>query len=184
MADIIEKPASGGTGKGMRRAKRHSTKVDFTPMVDLGFLLITFFILTSQPQEPEEMRLLLPADGGDGTKLAKSTALTIIPIDNQKVFYYHGDFSESIATNSFGFTVYNEKSGIGKLIKDKKVALANSKKFKADDLMLIIKPTGKTTLGNIVDALDEVRINDLKHYAFVDIDPIEENFLKSKKMLQ
>lgn len=183
MAEINTNSGEALNGKGSRRAKRLSTKIDLTPMVDLGFLLITFFILTKELQEPKSMTLLLPAPG-TGTEAGESTVLTVIPIDEQRIFFYHGDFARSVETNAYGITAYDEKTGIGKLINDKKLSMASSKKVKVEDFILIIKPTQQSKLGNIVNVLDEVRIYDLKHYAFVDIDPIEEKFLKSKKILQ
>ena len=176
MAEITSKAGESRPGKGSRRAKRLSTKVDFTPMVDLGFLLITFFILTSQLQEPKAMSLLMPADG-DSTKSGESTVLTVVPLDEASVLYCNGDLSMSLQENSFTITPYVD---IRQTIQKKKLALSKTGKFKADDLMLIIKPTTQSSLKRIVDVLDEVAINQLHHYAFVDLNASEAKFLKEK----
>ena len=182
MSEITSNAGESRPGKGSRRAKRHSTKVDFTPMVDLGFLLITFFILTSQLQEPKAMNLVMPADG-PSMPVKMSTVLTIVPMDNNRVFYYHGKFDEAVRDNSYGITSYDAKNGIGSLIRQKQQLLSQTKNFKASDVLLIIKPSANSNLKNVVDALDEVSINGVRHYSFVDLDPTEEIFLRKKKLI-
>ena len=81
--------------KGFARSKKLSTRVDITPMVDLGFLLITFFILTYQFSEPNTMKLVVPADGYE-MKSPETGALTVIPAAGDKIFFYHGEFESDI----------------------------------------------------------------------------------------
>jgi biopolymer transport protein ExbD len=157
MADI---QLTSGTSKHGR--KKLSTRVDLTPMVDLGFLLITFFILTTTWTQVRAMRFYTPADG-PATKAAQSKTLTIIPGANNKVFYYHGDLNDAISGAS-GFTSYNEQSGIGQLIREKKALLEKDKKGSSKDLVFIITPTANANYKNMVDAIDETLINDVKHY--------------------
>jgi hypothetical protein len=131
-------------------------------MVDLGFLLITFFILTTTWTQIRAMRFYTPADG-EPTKAAQTKTLTIIPGANNKVFYYHGDLNDAIAGAS-GFTSYNEQTGIGQLIREKKALLEKNKKGSSQDLVFIITPTANANYKNMVDAIDETLINDVKHY--------------------
>jgi biopolymer transport protein ExbD len=182
MSEITSNAGESRPGKGSRRAKRHSTKVDFTPMVDLGFLLITFFILTSQLQEPKAMSLLMPADGTDGTKSGESTVITVVPLDETNLFYCNGDLQKSLRENTYG--VITRSAEIRQIIQKKKIALSASSKFNSEDLMLIIKPAKEANLKSIIDILDEVAINRLKHYAFVDLDVAEEKFLKEKGLIR
>ena len=80
-----------------RKGKKYLPKnirVDLTPMVDLGFLLITFFILTTSLDEKKEMKLLLPKDSKDSTLLEKSTTLIFLLKANDSIGYYGGISTE------------------------------------------------------------------------------------------
>jgi len=173
MAEQIQQPQSG-QGKGARRTKILSTKVDLTPMVDLGFLLITFFILTKTLSEPKHMQLLLPAGDIATTPSGESTVLTLIPLGNNNVFYYHGNPNDAIRNKLFGII---NPAGIRNIIMQKQVALEANPKYTKKDLMLIIKPTEASIYRNIVVLLDEVLINDLKHYSLVDLSADEKKWL-------
>ncbi|MDI3322534.1 ExbD/TolR family protein [Pinibacter soli] len=158
MADI---QLTSGASKHGR--KKLSTKVDLTPMVDLGFLLITFSILTTTWTQVRAMRFYTPADGSDIT-VAQSKTLTIIPGFNNKVFYYHGTLEDALKGKALGFTSYNEQTGIGQLIREKKAILEKSKKGSSKDLVFVITPTANASYKNMVDAIDETLINDVTHY--------------------
>src|SRR5579863_9445408 len=110
---------------GVKRAKKRSTKVDLTPMVDLGFLLITFFIVTTTWSQPKSMPLIMPADG-DSTNLAKSVALTLIATGNNKIFYYHGDLKEAMKTSNYGISNFSPISGIQEIVQEKQIELEKS----------------------------------------------------------
>jgi biopolymer transport protein ExbD len=158
MADV---QLNSGTSKHGR--KKLSTRVDLTPMVDLGFLLITFFILTTTWTQVRAMKFYTPADGPN-TTAAQSKTLTIIPGINNKVFYYHGSLENALQGKASGFTSYNEQTGIGELIREKKAMLESTQKGSSKDLVFIITPTANASYKNTVDAIDEMLINDVKHY--------------------
>jgi biopolymer transport protein ExbD len=179
MAEQIQQPDSGH-GKRVRRTKILSTKVDLTPMVDLGFLLITFFILTKTLSEPKHMQLLLPAGNTSTTPYGESTVLTVIPLGDDKVFYYHGNPDDAIQDKLFGII---NPAGIRNIIMQKQLALEANPRYTRKDLMLIIKPIESTIYKNIVVMLDEVLINDLKHYSLVDISPDEKKWLGEMALL-
>ena len=106
----IENSAAERKGKSFSSAKKQTLRIDMTPMVDLGFLLITFFVFTTIMSTPKAADLFMPTEGlVDPTKLPKSLALTILLDENDKIYYYHGDLEEAIkATDIFetNFSTY------------------------------------------------------------------------------
>lgn len=173
----INVPAAGGNKAGVRRSKKLSTRVDLTPMVDLGFLLITFFIFTTSMSSPKTMKLAMPKDGEE-TPVGQSTALTVIPLGGNKIFYYHGDLTNALQTNAYGITNYSVSDGLGNVVRTKQAAL--DKIGKRKDLMIMIKPTHESNYQNVVNVLDEMLINDVKHYAVVDLAPVEKDIALAK----
>ena len=156
--------SSGGghkKGPGVKKGKKLSTRVDLTPMVDLGFLLITFFIFTTTMSQPTAMRLYLPKDTDkpeEQNKVKASGALSLMLGKNNGVFYYEGE----LLPDGSNFKSSNFKD-IRQVIIDKK------KSTKPDDFVVVIKPGPESTYKNTVDMLDEMTINDVKRYALVDI---------------
>jgi biopolymer transport protein ExbD len=178
MAEINSNAGHGRQKGGVRRGKKLSTKVDLTPMVDLGFLLITFFVFTTSMSKPKAMDLFLPAGETPTINSGESSTLTAIPLSGNKVFYYHGNLNSALAINMYGTTTFALKNGIGDIIREKLIALDKNPKLKKGDMMLIIKPTEDASYENVVHALDEVLINVVPHYAFVDLDVEEKEALK------
>lgn len=163
----IENAAIVRKGKSFSNTKRQILRIDLTPMVDLGFLLITFFIFTTTISSPMVTDLYMPKDDSvtNPTPLPESIALTVLLDDNNKIYYYHGDFTKAIKTNKIFETGYSTASGLGKIIREKQKDIDISIKF-ADGrrgLMLLIKPGSTSSYKNVVDALDEAVINDVKN---------------------
>lgn len=179
----IENSAIERNERSFFRIKKQLPGIDMTPMVDLGFLLITFFVFTTTMSTPKATDLYMPNDNSiDRTKLPKSLALTVLLDNNDKVYYYHGDFSDALQTNEILETNYSTYTGIGKIIRQKQKDIDASGKF-ADGrkgLMLLIKPTSKSVYKNVIDAMDEAVINDVKKYAIVEPAKDELNFLNTK----
>ena len=98
MASIDEGGGGGHKkGPGVKKAKKLSTRVDMTPMVDLGFLLITFFIFTTTMSSPTTMQLYMPKDTDkdeDQNKAKESGALTIMMSKDNHIYYYEGQLKE------------------------------------------------------------------------------------------
>jgi len=174
---MAEMDTSGGgghkKGPGVKKAKKQSTRVDLTPMVDLGFLLITFFIFTTTMSEPTAMRLYLPKDTEkpeEQNKAKESGALTLILGKNNKIFYYEGILSPDGA---------NFKSTNFKELRD--VVITKKKSTKPEDFVVVIKPGPESKYVNTVDVLDEMTISDIKRYALVDIAESELQLLKASE---
>ena len=180
----IENSASERKRSVFLHNKKQSIKIDMTPMVDLGFLLITFFVFTTTISTPMVTDLYMPSDKRvtDPPQLADGLALTLLLDDHNRVYYYHGDFDEALKSNKIFETNYSTYSGIGKIIRQKQKGLDISGKF-ADGrkgLMLLIKPGAESVYKNVVDALDEAVINDVKKYAIIEPGTDEIHFLKTR----
>lgn len=176
MASMDTGGGDGGhkKGPGVKKAKKLSTRVDMTPMVDLGFLLITFFIFTSTMSTPTTLALNMPKDEKDPDKLNQakaSGALTIMLAKNDNVYYYEGE----LATDGSNFKSTDFKGLRDEIQKRRKEVIERGRaqgypKDSADkDLVVVIKPNPDATYKNTVDALDEMTINGVKRYALVDI---------------
>jgi biopolymer transport protein ExbD len=167
--------SSGGghkKGPGVKKPKKNSTRVDLTPMVDLGFLLITFFVFTTTMSQSTAMNMNEPKD--DSThqlNVKNSGAMTILLGKNNEVYYYYGQLEADKLSEQF-------KSSNFKEIRD--LIVAKKKATNIDDLMYIIKSDKQSTFKNAIDILDEMTICAVPpgHYAEVDMTPTEELMIK------
>lgn len=200
MASIEGGGDSGGhkKGPGVKKAKKLSTRVDMTPMVDLGFLLITFFIFTTTMSSPTTMDLYMPKDTDekDQNKAKESGSLTLLLGKNDVVYYYEGILAEDASnfkTTTFkGIrdVIINKKNDVKKIHQhdDQCEQLRKNAQAKKDpdwqnacldrDLVVVIKPDDEATFKNTVDILDEMTINEIKRFAMVDIFPVEKELIK------
>ena len=179
----INIPAGAGDKPGVRRSKKQSTRVDLTPMVDLGFLLITFFIFTTTMSSPKAMDLFMPKDTNDTkdqTVVGQSNALTLIPMADNRIFYYHGELDNALKTNTYGITNYSVNQGIGEIVRNKQAALDRVKPGGRKELVLMIKPAPESNYQNLVNVLDEVLINEVTRYAVMDLTPHEKEVAAAK----
>ncbi|HVD99157.1 MAG TPA: biopolymer transporter ExbD [Cytophagaceae bacterium] len=160
----------GGGGKkkgGGVRSKKSSTKVDMTPMVDLAFLLITFFMLTTTLNKPQALQVNMP-DKNDNTEkpeIAESKAMTIILGENNKIYWYTGVKEPKVSTTDFS------PEGI-------RYVLNKKNKEVGADLVVVIKAMKKAKYNNLVDILDEMNITHTKRFAIVDITKQDEELVK------
>ncbi|SNR69436.1 biopolymer transporter ExbD [Flavobacterium sp. ov086] len=177
----------GGGGKGGKvRSKKQNSKVDLTAMVDLAFLLITFFMLTTSLSKPQSMDLSLPDKEPDSTKtidtkVDENRTMTVILGENNKLTYYMGLLATPIAGPK---DITYGKDGIRReLLKRKKSVLEYSaaKGKPKNGIIVIIKPTKKSNYRNLVDILDEMAITGVETYAIVPEFSPEENKLIDKK---
>lgn len=182
-------------GPGVKKAKKLSTRVDMTPMVDLGFLLITFFIFTATMSSPTTMDLNMPKDTEkkeEETKVKQSGALTIMLSKKDKVYYYEGE----LAPDGSNFKSTDFKGIRDVIIKKKKDVIANytpnaeceakaKEKGKPvsdcfdTDFVVVIKPTDDANYKNTVDILDEMTINMVKRFAMIKITDVEKDLVRA-----
>ncbi len=180
---MAELDTSSGGGKGGKvRSKKQSTRVDLTAMVDLAFLLITFFMLTTSLSKPLAMDIAKPdkdEKNDNRLEVKQSLTMTVILGKGDRVMWYMGIMGESAPT-------------IEGYIGLRKSLLENKKKVKdasGKDIMVIVKPTDVSSYKNFVDMMDELNItktnltapavdDDPKH-----LTPEEREFMKQQGIL-
>ena|SRR6218665_31678 len=168
----------GGKKGGKVRSKKSNAKVDLTAMVDLAFLLITFFMLTTSLSKPQSMDLGLPdKDEKDkpekDIKVDQRRTLTIILGDHDKIKWFHGLLEAPEANGKPTDAVYG-RNGLRKEILSRVTSVPQVTGDKDKGLIVIIKPSKKSTYRNLVDVLDEMAICKVPTYAIVnDITPEE-----------
>ncbi len=152
-----------------RKGKKAVPRVDLTPMVDLGFLLITFFVVSTSMTKPVAMPINVPANGNDA-KAANSKTLNIIISGNNKVYYYNG-----IDSLHYGVCSFSNIHSLRDIIINKQATVAKLFGNRKETLVLI-KPTSASNYKNVVDALDEMLINDVTKYMIINASKFEEGF--------
>ena len=189
MAEIQEQGGGGGKD-GKARSKKMSTKVDLTAMVDLAFLLITFFMLTTTLSKPNIMPIIMPEkkdiNEEDLEATKESQVLTLLLGGNDKVYFYEGITNAVLDSTDFS------AEGLRAKILDKKDRVkAEWGEDEKDDpknpgqkkmvskLNVIIKPTKESRYKNLVDTFDEMKICNIGRYVMLDISTQEENFIKN-----
>lgn len=176
-------------GPGVKKAKKLSTRVDMTPMVDLGFLLITFFVFTATMTTPTTLDLNMPKDIKDEkeqTETKESSTLTILLGKDNHVYYYEGQLKVAEGENNFKSSNFKDIRNV--ILNKKKEVISRyashpdpeceakaQKEGKpisncADkDFVVIIKASKDASYKNTVDILDEMTINQVRTYAMVKI---------------
>lgn len=178
MAELNTGDSGGGKKGGKVRSKKQDSRVDLTAMVDLAFLLITFFMLTTSLSKPQSMDLGLPDKDDDPTKnkdvkVDENRTMTILMGENNKIKYYMGILNTPMAPKDI---VYG-KEGLRKEILKRKESVVTYTGNKDKGLIVIIKPSKKSNYRNLIDVLDEMAISDVPTYAIVDISPEETKLL-------
>lgn len=170
MAEMAES-GGGHDKKGKKKGKKGSPKVDMTPMVDLGFLLITFFMLTTTMSKPQAMELNMPdkTDNSEQQPVKASQSMTIILGKKDKVYWYMGTAQEAKEKDELKETDFSA-NGIRKVIIEKTRELGGDEKG-VPRIVIVIKAMDESRYKNMVDILDEMHITHSKRYAIVDITP-------------
>ena len=165
MAEILTANHANANRFG-KRSQKKSTKVDLTPMVDLGFLLITFFIVTTTLSQKTAMKLDLPHDGNK-TNVKVSGALTILLGKNDNLYYYEGELKPDGS---------NFKASSFSTIRD--VIIAKKRRVTAKDMFVIIKPTDGCNYRDVINIYDEMSVNVIRSYALDDVNEVENKLVE------
>ena len=205
MAQIQE---SGGQGDGKKRAKKQSTQVDMTPLVDLAFLLLTFFVLTSTCSKPKVLRMIFPEklekDNPNVKPPEVKNGLTILLTENDQIYYYNGALNKETEMIRTDYT----KKGLRSILVERNAPLIDKlKKLQielgkanendtatknrvereakeaqiASKLVVLVKHSKDATYENVIDVVDEFLITQVAKYFVVDegLDPMEEELIKN-----
>jgi biopolymer transport protein ExbD len=153
---MAEISASDQAANGKKaRSKKMSVKIDMTPMVDLGFLLITFFMLTTSLLKPVTMQLNMPEDSEITSPIKCSQSLNVVLDADNKIRYYQGtECNPQVQTTDFS------ANGIRSVLFDYKNRIGNP-------FTVVIKSTDQAKYRNMIDLLDEMVITNNKRYAIV-----------------
>ncbi len=201
MAEIIQEEGKQKGGK--KKAKKFSTRIDMTPMVDLMCLLITFFMLTTAFSKPKAMDITMPEKKDDpnvkAPEISADRTLNVLVSGNDQIYYYFGaadpakplpallksDYSKDgirkilLLRNKIVFkavTELREKVIKGDLVMADSTLNRKIKELKKSDKnapIVLIKADEKAKYKNLVDIIDEMAITSIANYAIVDITPIE-----------
>jgi len=206
MAEIVQE--EGHKGKGKKKAKKHGTHIDMTPMVDLACLLLTFFMLTTAFNKPKVMAIILPEKPKENEKppeLDKSRALNILLVEHDKILWYNGladpnKILPNLAETDFtkegirklllqrNKELYGKISKLNKDVIEGKIKIprdtleARIKRMQKDDRfgpIVLIKAADSVKYRNLVDIMDEMVIANVARYTLVDINQVEKMMVKN-----
>ena len=169
MSEINTDSAKKGKG-GKVRSKKMSTKIDMTPMVDLAFLLLTFFMLATTFIKPQVMNLTMPKPTTESTEqplVNEKRVLNVVLAENNEILWYMGLTDAEVKKTDYSSTGIRE------------VLQANNQSI--DKLVVLVKPDVTSTYENLVDVLDELEICGVSRYALVDISEDDREILSTYK---
>ena len=199
----VQSNDSGGEKGGKHkkvRAKKNSTHIDMTPMVDLAFLLLTFFMLTTTFGKPKTMEINMPIKDPNVEPSLVNNALTVLLSGDNKVFWYFGELKPETQLTVSNFS----SDGIRKVILDRNAFAVDRIKQLRDEavksnvsdtalkrmvvdvkgdpkaLMVLVKTDDKAKYKNVVDMLDELNICFVGKYALVDISKQEYDLVNAQ----
>jgi biopolymer transport protein ExbD len=162
----------GGKKKGSKvRSKKGSTRIDMTPMVDLAFLLLTFFVMTTTLNKPQTMEITMPEKpkpGDEMPEINEKNVLTLLLGEDDKIYWYVGITDPTLEVSNFSAT------GIRKILLEKKAELPK--------LVVLIKAMDEAKYKNMVDIMDEMNISSMQRFALVDITPTDVELVKESQL--
>lgn len=179
----LNQDSGGGKKGGKVRSKKNSGRVDLTAMVDLAFLLITFFMLTTSLNKPQAMDVAMPdknkdwAETNPEIEIADNRSITLLLGSDNKIAWYYGQLAKPIEAPT---VVDYSKEGIRSVLIDKKAQVPRVAGGK--DLIVVIRPSDRSVHRNLVDILDEMKIVDVKRFMISKIKAEEIAVLESNEI--
>ena len=164
---------SQGSGKkdGKVRSKKTSTRIDMTPMVDLAFLLLTFFVMTTTLNKPQTMEITMPEKPKAEDKqpmVNEKRVLTVVLGGEDKIYWYLGITDPKVELSNFS------NDGIRKVLLQQNAQI--------NEMVVLIKPSDQSKYKNVVDILDEMNISNIARFALVDITPVDKELIKDSQL--
>jgi biopolymer transport protein ExbD len=181
MAEVSSEGGGGKPKSGKPKQKKSSTKIDMTPMVDLAFLLLTFFMLTTSFSKPKTMPIVLPEKPDKPEteiKINDKDVMHLILAPGDRLYYYIGITSPDVKQASYSPT---SPMSIRKILEQEQAKnLArygnDKKRYK---FTVLIKPVDGSRYKNLVDIFDEMNIVSVRSYALTDVTPVELDLIKN-----
>ena len=194
---MAEVQQSGGGDEKKGKPKKQTLRVDFTPMVDMNMLLITFFMFCTTLSKPQIMDIAMPTNDKDLSEDVKNQApesktTTLLLGEDDKIYYYFGKpkYDDYTSLKVTGYSadglrkillernsqavaemreLREEKRKNSKMSEQEFKERASKIKASKESQVVVIKPTSESTYRNLVDALDEMQIASIGKYAIVDM---------------
>lgn len=207
MAEIAEGGGGGHKG-GKKRAKKQSTRIDMTPMVDLAFLLLTFFVLTATFSKPKSMELTFPVPPDNPTEQPPiKKGITFLLSKDDRIFYYEGEFKPtdsdkgpkttlselSFSQESLRKYLLEKNKDMQEQVRDLIAKhdkgqlpdttfkrMVRERKADKESYTYLIKTDDQATYKNVIDIIDELNYNVVGKYVMVDILKPELDLVKEK----
>jgi len=197
---------NSGMGKRKGKPTKMNLRVDFTPMVDMNMLLITFFMFCTTLSIPQVMDIVVPTKEvvENGNETAASKTVTVLLGEEDKIYYYEGkpDYEDYTSLKVTDYTssglrevLLNRNSEqVSKVIelkRKKKSKEISEKEFRVqmtslkksdNSIVVLIKPMDASSYKNLVDALDEMQVCSVSKYAIMNLDEADEFLFENYKM--
>ena len=169
MAEISNQGSNKKDGKV--RSKKTSTRIDMTPMVDLAFLLLTFFVMTTTLNKPQTMEITMPEKPKNEDKppvVNEKRVLTLVLGQDDKIYWYLGITDPKVEVTDFS------NKGVRTILMKENATIK--------DMVVLIKPSDESRYKNVVDILDEMNITNIGRYALVDITDVDKELIKESNL--
>jgi biopolymer transport protein ExbD len=169
MAEISNQ--GGGKKDGKVRSKKTSTRIDMTPMVDLAFLLLTFFVMTTTLNKPQTMEITMPEKPKNEDKppvVNEKRVLTLVLGQDDKIYWYLGITDPKLEVTDFS------TNGVRDVLMKENAAIK--------EMVVLIKPSDESRYKNVVDILDEMNITNIGRYALVEITDVDKQLIKESNL--